>query len=89
MKDAVFGHGASHGEDRKSLSAIVSEFHRGCKFDFFFRPSWATYGPNRDKSQNGTVFDHAESIGEDRKSLSLIVSEFQRGCSWIPYANIW
>ena len=56
---------------------------------FFFRPSWATNGPNQDKSQNGTVFGHGESIGEDRKSLSFIVSEFQRGCSWLPYANIW
>ena len=28
----VFGHGESIGEDRKSLSLIVSEFQRGCSW---------------------------------------------------------
>ena len=52
----------------------------------FFRPWWPSYGPNRDKTRNGTVLGQGASNAEDRKSLRLVVAELQRGCKiHIPY----
>ena len=56
----------------------------------FFRPWWPSYGPNRDKTRNGTVLGQGASIGEDSKSLRLVVTEFQRGCkSWLQNPHIY